>query len=330
MNNKDKINEVTSSASSGSIEAPFVGEMFTNKSLKSKELENDEESEEMVELTESNLIKIAKKLLITEFVYNSPAGKSNPKNINFSKETDKSKEKLASIDVKPENSVPNDNFKQNDELETERGANSLLDIQYQHLPDKAKKQMKDAYTAGDNAREKGIGNAAGNTEIGKKHLEQAKKRSDEKNKQQATLQLGDDIELANSKVAQKNTIAESMKGVKKIKYKKNIYNQTHLEETVLKTLKNAKNVKLETGNEYLIEGACGNSYKFTWNGNKSSGYAVITEHVNAKVDERKKDKVMKLFENKFEYNITKSVGGVAADMNFNNFLKQTIEMSKNK
>lgn len=169
--------------------------------------ENNKMKNNLIEITEAQFEKIVKNVLLKEFVYSSAAASAT--NVNTKKKPTgstaansvKAAGKSMEPNVKDERPLPlksiNDGGKQTEDQRIEREAGGMQDLEYDSLSEKAKKNITGQFTAGDNARSEGnIGNAAGDTTVGKEMLDRAKKRKQSKDKSTpSTISLGGDIEL---------------------------------------------------------------------------------------------------------------------------------------
>jgi len=159
----------------------------------------------------------------------------------------------------------NDQGKQDEDSLIEREAGGMQDLEYDSLPDKAKENFKKQFTAGDNARtEKNIGNATGDTTIGKDMLARAKKRKDSKDASVTPLiALGDDIEVDKRKVKQKATMAENIRIEKATSKKYRLKDNSFLTEKFVDEYL-TKYRKFYEGKNFFLEDKYGNRAKVNW------------------------------------------------------------------
>lgn len=304
MVNKEDIKESTGSGSSGSFETSFsFEEMYTNK--------KEEDDDEMVDLNEQQITEIIKNVLIEKFVYGTQAFKAG------------SLEGKKNHDVENNKLTDSNNFKQNEEIQTEREGNGLLDIKYDYISDKAKEQMQNAYTNGDNAIDKGIGNASYNSTIGKDSIERAKKRKKSIDDSTNLTQFGDDVEINSKKRKSINTMVEN----NTILYKQQIYDSKHFYETVKPKLLKSKKLNLKEDITYLLKDSQNNVFEFIIINNNKEKNILITETYNLKKLENGTTKVLRLIENNFEYNKTSSQNSSDSNTFFNNFLEENKKQS---
>lgn len=259
LQKENTVEETTGTgASSGSYQTPF--QFKENKNMEDKNL---------VQITEEQFNKMVKNVLLKEFVYSSAAAgatNSNTKN-KPTKSTAKASIKAAEANMKPnmEDKRPadikavNDQGKQKEEERIEREAGGQQDLEFNSISDKAKENFKKQFTGGDNARsEKNIGNAAGDTTVGKDMLARAKKRKQSKNNAEVPMvSLGSDIELnPDGAVKQNPTMAETYK--KYTLKDKSFLTEDFIDEYL------AKYRKFYEGKQFFLEDKYGMRAKINW------------------------------------------------------------------
>lgn len=262
-----QVEEMTvTGGASGSYQTPF--QIKENKNMK-------KDTANLIEINEEQFNKIVKNILLKEFVYSSSAASATNSNTKGkpTKSTASTSIKNAEANMKPnmEDERPpnvkniNDQGKQDEDSLIEREAGGMQDLEYDSLPDKAKENFKKQFTAGDNARtEKNIGNATGDTTIGKDMLARAKKRKDSKDASVTPLiALGDDIEVDKRKVKQKATMAENIRIEKATSKKYRLKDNSFLTEKFVDEYL-TKYRKFYEGKNFFLEDKYGNRAKVNW------------------------------------------------------------------
>lgn len=259
LKKENTVEEMTGTgASSGSYQTPF--QFKENKNMENKDL---------IQITEEQFDRMVKNVLLKEFVYSSAAAGATNSNTKGkpTKSTAKASIKAAEANMKPnmEDKRPadiktvNDQGKQKEEEQIEHEAGGQQDLEFNSISDKAKENFKKQFTAGDNARsEKNIGNAAGDTTVGKDMLARAKKRKQSKNNAEVPMvSLGSDIEFnPDGAVKQNPTMAETYK--KYVLKDKSFLTEDFIDEYLTKYR------KFYEGKNFFLEDKYGMRAKINW------------------------------------------------------------------